>query len=250
MAAYVVAGLEITDPDEFQRYGRQVVGTVAQYGGTYMIRGGHPERLEGSWSPKRVSIIEFPSAGQAEAWYHSREYSAIIGFRDRSAKTDLLLVRDGIASPNNWGLWMLHKVLHPFVIFATPLFILGLMAYFVASAFGDGIYPGVRSFAGVLVPLIVVTFIVTFQGARVERLGEPRVLKWGVLASVLTGFGAMALIRFVGRAPITELVLSGIFSALVFCYASIRETKAFAYYYGMMLGFLLYVVLLGFPVPR
>ncbi len=60
----------------------------------------------------------------------------------------------------------------------------------------------------------------------------------------------MALIRFLGRVPITEVVLSGIFSALVFCYASIRESKVFTYYYGMILGFLIYIVVLGFPVLR
>lgn len=60
----------------------------------------------------------------------------------------------------------------------------------------------------------------------------------------------MALIRFFGRVPITEVVLSGIFSALVFSYASIRGTKAFAYYYGITLGFLTYIVVLGFPALR
>ena len=58
------------------------------------------------------------------------------------------------------------------------------------------------------------------------------------------------LMHFFGHLPITEDVLSGIFSALVFCYASIRESKVFAYSYGMILGFLIYIVVLGFPVPR
>jgi hypothetical protein len=124
------------------------------------------------------------------------------------------------------------------------------MVYFLFSAFGEGIYPGVRSFAGVLLPLIVAAFMLIFQKPQLEKLGEPSVLRWGVFASVLTGFGAMALIRFMGRAPITEVVLSGVFSALVFCYASIRESEIFAYYYGMILGFLIYIVVLGFPVLR
>jgi len=249
MPAYVVAGLEITDREEFQKYREQVVATVKRHGGTYVMRGGQPEKLEGTWTPHRVSILEFPNAERARAWYESPEYLAIVGSRQRAARTDLVLVHGGTLE-SNWGLWLLHKVLHPFAISATPVFILGLMVYFLAAAFGDGIYPGVRSFAGVLLPLIVATFLFIFQRPQLEKLGEPGVLQWGFVVAVLTGFGAMALIRFVGRAPITEVVLSGIFSALVFCYAGIRENKVFAYYYGMMLGFLIYIVVLGFPVLR
>ncbi len=250
MAEYVVAGLEITDPEEFQKYREQVMATVRRYGGTYVIRAGEPEKLEGTWNPKRVSILEFPSAERAKEWYQSPEYSAIIDFRHRAARTDLVLVRGGTPEGSNWGLWLLQKVLHPFAISATPLFILGLIVYFLFSAFGKGIYPGVRSFAGVLLPLIVMTFMFLFHKAQLEKLGDTRVLQWGFFASVLTGFGALALIHFFGRVPITEVVLSGIFSALVFCYASIRESKVFTYYYGMILGFLIYIVVLGFPVLR
>ncbi|HEX2713337.1 MAG TPA: DUF1330 domain-containing protein [Candidatus Acidoferrales bacterium] len=250
MAEYIVAGLEITDPAQFQKYSEQVVATVRQYGGTYVIRGGQPEKLEGTWNPKRVSILEFPSAEGARAWYRSPEYSAIIGFRQRAATTDLVLVRGGTPEQSNWGYRLLQKILHPFAVFATPLFILGLMVYFLVLAFGEGIYPGVRSFAGALLPLIVVTFMSIFQKTQLERLGDTRVLRWGFFASVLIGFGMMALIRSFGREPIAEVVLSAIFSVLVFCYASIRGTKVFAYYYGIILGFLTYIVVLGFPVLR
>jgi uncharacterized protein (DUF1330 family) len=95
MAVYVVAGLEILDPGEFQKYGQHVVATVKQYGGRYVIRGGQPEMIEGTWNPKRISILEFPSAEQAKAWYHSPEYSAIIGFRHRAARTDIVPVHGG-----------------------------------------------------------------------------------------------------------------------------------------------------------
>jgi len=250
MAAYVVAGIEVTDPEQFQKYGQEVVATVKRYGGTYVIRGGQPERLEGTWSPKRVSILEFPSAEQAKMWYGSPEYSAIIGFRHGGAKTDLTLVHGGTSAASNWGLWLLRNVLHPFVIGATPLFVLGLIVYFVVSAFGEGIYPGIRGAAGVLLPLIVVTYMFVFQSDRLARLGEPGVLRWGFVGSLLVGFAAMEMVRAVGRAPVSEVVLSAMFSGLVFCYASVRDPKVFVYYYGMMLGFLIYIVFLGFPALK
>ena len=75
-------------------------------------------------------------------------------------------------------------------------------------------------------------------------------LGWGFVASILLGFGAMELVRAAGRAPVSEVVLSALFSGLVFCYASVRESRVFAYYYGLMLGVLADIVLLGFPTLR
>ena len=97
MAVYVVADLEITNPDEFQKYGQRVVEIVKEYGGRYLIRGGEPETLEGNWKPKRLTILEFPTAEHVRTWYNSPEYQAIIGFRHRSCNTNLLLVSGAVA---------------------------------------------------------------------------------------------------------------------------------------------------------
>jgi uncharacterized protein (DUF1330 family) len=97
MAVYVVADLEITDPDEFQKYGQRVVEVVKQYGGRYLIRGGEAEPLEGNWRPTRLTILEFPTAEHVRTWYNSPEYQAILGFRHRSSHTSLILVGGGVA---------------------------------------------------------------------------------------------------------------------------------------------------------
>lgn len=62
-----------------------------------------------------------------------------------------------------------------------------------------------------------------------------------VRSGALARTKSVRLIRFFGRVPVTEVALSEIFSALEFCYASIRESKVYAYYYGMILGFLIYI---------
>jgi uncharacterized protein (DUF1330 family) len=80
MAAYLVADLDITNSDEFQKYVEKVVATVKQYGGRYLIRGGDVQVLEGASKTKRLTILEFPSAEQLKKWYDSPEYQAIIGF--------------------------------------------------------------------------------------------------------------------------------------------------------------------------
>lgn len=92
MAAYIVVDIEITDPDEYQRYAEQTAATIERYGGKFLVRGGQPETIEGDWKTKRIVILEFPSIEQAKKWYDSPEYSAIIGIRHRSAISNMLLV--------------------------------------------------------------------------------------------------------------------------------------------------------------
>ena len=92
MAGYIVADIEITDPEEYQRYARQTPATVEKYGGRFIVRGGQPETLEGDRNPKRIVIIEFPSVEQARAWYDSPEYSAIKGIRQGAANSHIMLL--------------------------------------------------------------------------------------------------------------------------------------------------------------
>jgi uncharacterized protein (DUF1330 family) len=92
MAGYIVADIEITDPDEYQKYAQQTAATIERYGGKFLVRGGRSETLEGDWKTKRIVILEFPSVEQAKTWYDSPEYSAIKGIRHRSAISNILLV--------------------------------------------------------------------------------------------------------------------------------------------------------------
>ena len=92
MAAYVIADLEVTDPAKFKGYGSQVPSTLEKYGGKYIVRGGATEKVEGSWEPGRMVVIEFESMEQAKKWYHSQEYSGPMQLRHQSARTNLIFV--------------------------------------------------------------------------------------------------------------------------------------------------------------
>lgn len=92
MAAYIVVDIEITDPNEYQKYAQQTAATLERYGGKFLVRGSNPETLEGDWKTKRIVILEFPGVEQAKSWYDSPEYSAIKGIRHRSAISKMLLV--------------------------------------------------------------------------------------------------------------------------------------------------------------
>jgi uncharacterized protein (DUF1330 family) len=59
------------------------------------VRGGEIERLEGTWSPRAIIVVEFESLEQARTWYRSPEYALALQVRDEALSRNLILV-DGI----------------------------------------------------------------------------------------------------------------------------------------------------------
>lgn len=92
MAAYVIANVEITDPEAYEEYRRAVPETIERYGGRFLVRGGASEVLEGDWQPKRIVVLEFPDADAARRWYSSDEYRPLIEIRRRASRGSLVLV--------------------------------------------------------------------------------------------------------------------------------------------------------------
>jgi uncharacterized protein (DUF1330 family) len=96
-AAYVVAEVEVTEPTTFQKYADQVPGTLAPFGGRYLVRGGKTASLEGE-APQRIVVIAFDSMEKAQAWEDSAAYRAIKPIRLSSAKSRVFIV-EGATSP-------------------------------------------------------------------------------------------------------------------------------------------------------
>jgi uncharacterized protein (DUF1330 family) len=88
---YVVAEVDVTDPATFQKYAAKAPGTIEQYGGHYVIRGGKSDSIEGD-APKRFVVIQFDSMEKAKAWEDSPEYSAIKPIRHSSAKSRVFII--------------------------------------------------------------------------------------------------------------------------------------------------------------
>ena len=89
-AAYLVGDIEVTDPDTYAKYAAGVPDTVAAYGGRYLVRGALGEVFEGSWSPKRLVVLEFESMDRAKAWYNSPEYAELKKLRQSASKGNLI----------------------------------------------------------------------------------------------------------------------------------------------------------------
>jgi uncharacterized protein (DUF1330 family) len=92
VAAYVIAEVEIVNPEGYKEYTKTVPGTIAQYGGRFLVRGGSATVLEGDWPQLRRVIIEFPSVQAARAWWDSPEYAKPKAMRQANSKGRLILL--------------------------------------------------------------------------------------------------------------------------------------------------------------
>jgi uncharacterized protein (DUF1330 family) len=92
MPAYVVADIDVHDPQKYEEYKRTATPTAQEFGGRYIVRGGPLESLEGNWAPKRLVVIEFPSVEKAKAWWNSQIYAGPKAIRQASARSQFVVV--------------------------------------------------------------------------------------------------------------------------------------------------------------
>lgn len=96
MAAYLVVDTDLTKPEVYEEYKTKARPIAEKFGGEYLARGGKMSIKESDlWSPKRMVLVKFPSFEQAENFYNSAEYQAVLPISLKSAKRTVLIV-DGI----------------------------------------------------------------------------------------------------------------------------------------------------------
>ncbi len=98
MAAYIIGDVDVKDPKAFEPYKQPTLDSVARYGGKFIVLSSDHQVLEGTWNPKRLVVIEFPSAEAARCWYDSPEYRKVLPIRLQHAVSNLLLVEGAQAS--------------------------------------------------------------------------------------------------------------------------------------------------------
>lgn len=92
MAGYVIADVKVTNAVAYEEYRKLVPASIQKYGGKYLVRGGQHQRLEGTWAPSRLVVIEFASVEQARRWYLSDEYRRAKEVRQRTALSNVIIV--------------------------------------------------------------------------------------------------------------------------------------------------------------
>jgi len=92
---YVIAQINVTDPQTYPTYVSMVQPTIEQFGGTFLVRGGRAESYEGTPPGDRHVVIRFPSFQAAQDWYHSDVYAEAKAVR-MSASTSVQTIVEGI----------------------------------------------------------------------------------------------------------------------------------------------------------
>lgn len=89
--AYIIADVDIFDQAAYQAYGAKVPPTLKAYNGRIVVRG-KPTPKEGATPQGIIVMLEFDSLADAEKWWTSPRYSALIPERQKAAKAQIYIV--------------------------------------------------------------------------------------------------------------------------------------------------------------
>jgi len=93
-AGYVIAQINVNDPEAYKDYVAAVSPIVEKFGGEYLVRGGPAQHFEGESIGERTVVIRFPTLQSAQDWYHSEEYAPVRAMR-QAASSSLQTIVEG-----------------------------------------------------------------------------------------------------------------------------------------------------------
>ncbi len=93
---YVIAQINVTDPETYPKYVEMVQPTLRPFGGVFIVRGGQARSYENTPFGDRNVVIEFPSYQAANDWYHSDIYAEAKELR-QAASTSIQTIVEGVS---------------------------------------------------------------------------------------------------------------------------------------------------------
>ena len=88
---YLIARIDVTDPERYGRYAAVTPGVAAKYGGRFIVRAGRYEAKEGA-ARARNAVIEFPDYESALAFYDDPEYRAALPHAVEGSEREVVIV--------------------------------------------------------------------------------------------------------------------------------------------------------------
>ena len=92
MTAYLVAQIEIKDPDTYQQYADGFLPIFGNYKGEVIVVDDNCETLEGKWDGSRTVIIKFPDKEELLRWYNSPEYQKLMQLRLKASNGNVIMM--------------------------------------------------------------------------------------------------------------------------------------------------------------
>ncbi|MEM8768476.1 MAG: DUF1330 domain-containing protein [Pseudomonadota bacterium] len=80
MPAFFIAHVNVNDREAFREYERGVLQTIKPFSGR-VLAAAPAKRLDGAEAKNHNVIISFPSVEDAQGWWDSADYQAIIPIR-------------------------------------------------------------------------------------------------------------------------------------------------------------------------
>lgn len=91
MNAFFIGTITINDPEKFQQYAAAAKLTMDQYQGELLVKGKAEGVLAGELDHQIAVVVQFPGVQQANNWYNSAEYQALIPLRDEAVDINIAL---------------------------------------------------------------------------------------------------------------------------------------------------------------
>jgi uncharacterized protein (DUF1330 family) len=95
---YIIARIDVTDPEVYARYTAETPRVAADFGGRFLVRAGRYEQVEGEGRSRNV-VIEFPDFEAARRFYRSEAYRAILPHALAGSSRELVIV-EGFETPD------------------------------------------------------------------------------------------------------------------------------------------------------
>ena len=92
MKGYLIARVNVTDPEKYKNYVALSPAAIAAFGGKFLTRGGNVETLEGEKETNRMVVVEFESLEIARQFYHSEQYTIAKAERAGAAEGQFIIV--------------------------------------------------------------------------------------------------------------------------------------------------------------
>lgn len=88
---YIIGHITVNDPEAYKEYVERDTPILKRLGGTFVVRGGQSEILEGEALSRHV-VIEFPTYQDALNAYHDPDYQEVAKIRRNTAESTILVV--------------------------------------------------------------------------------------------------------------------------------------------------------------
>jgi uncharacterized protein (DUF1330 family) len=112
MTAYLIATINVHDPDGYEAYKNTVPALIEKHGGRYIVRGGERDVVEGEWPDGRIVVLEFPDWASANGFADDPAYEPVAAIRHATTTSHIWLVEgpEGGRNADNQHAYVLGRI--------------------------------------------------------------------------------------------------------------------------------------------